>query len=383
VKTAKPKVAVITPGTFSVPSSRMSSVETVVDMLTRIISGRADFYVFSKKTKGFSHYIRRSGITHIRLSFHSPAGYLDKVTRHLASIRPDIIQVENRPRFVPLMKRKFPHARVLLSLHSTTFISEPYLTLADLKKCLRQADKILVNSAFLKEHVSSIVPAAASKIVINHLGVDVDHFASRWTDGQLELRRRFLAELGYSGKKIILFAGRLLPIKGVHHLLNVMPKIAEKHPEAIAVIVGSAFYGTHKATPYVRMLHSMGSRLPANVRFVPFVPHERIHDWFRIADMAVVPSAEKEAFGLVNVEAMATGVPVISTKVGGMREVVVDGQTGYLIDPSRIEEQLKDCLLRMLDDEQLAKRLGEAGVERVKEMFTWRHTAERLWREYL
>jgi spore coat protein SA len=94
-----------------------------------------------------------------------------------------------------------------------------------------------------------------------------------------------------------------------------------------------------------------------------------------MADVVVVPSAEREAFGLVNAEAMAAGVPVVATRAGGIPEIVVDGQTGYLVDPKRPAPELKDRVLAVLTDDALRREMGERGRERVREHFTWDRSA--------
>src|SRR5690606_10705725 len=140
------------------------------------------------------------------------------------------------------------------------------------------------------------------KIVVNHLGVDPERFPSRWSEEHQEARLQRMNALGLTGGKIILFVGRLIPIKGVHHLLQAMPKVLEQQPEARLLIVGGAYYGRNKRTPYVEKLHQLAKSLGQAVRFTPYVPHEKIAEWFRLADLLVVPSSEREAFGLVNVE---------------------------------------------------------------------------------
>jgi spore coat protein SA len=80
----------------------------------------------------------------------------------------------------------------------------------------------------------------------------------------------------------------------------------------------------------------------------------------------------------VNVEAMASGVPVVATCAGGMREVIEHERTGLLVSLSRLEEELPDRICTLLQNPDYAKRLGEQGRNRVLDHFTWSHTAERL-----
>jgi spore coat protein SA len=121
----------------------------------------------------------------------------------------------------------------------------------------------------------------------------------------------------------------------------------------------------------------MGERYKKHIRFVPYVPYSEVPGWFMAADLAVMPSGKREAFGLVNVEAMATGLPVIATRAGGMQEIIQDGETGYLINQKNIKAELTERLLLLLHNTSLRRQMGLRSRERVEQLFTWEHTAKR------
>ncbi|MDF2713591.1 MAG: glycosyl transferase family 1 [Paenibacillus sp.] len=369
------RVAIVTPGTFAVPSGRSSSVELVAVQVGERLQRYADVLVLGKKTKRLPVRELRGGIRFIR----PPAKpYIGQVSRVLGKERPDIIQVENRPRYARYVKKRHPDKRVVLSLHSTSFMSKPHISAPVLRDCLHSADAIVVNSHFLKQRVVSEDESLAAKIVVNHLGVDTDRFVSRWSDTEQAKRAEQLGKLGLSGKKIIVYAGRFIPIKGVHHLVAIMPVIAAMEPDAVLLLIGGAYYGSNRQTPYVRRLRRMAKVVKEHIRFVPFVSHHAIPAWFRLADVVVVPSDEQEAFGLVNVEAMASGVPVIAAASGGMKEIIEHGRSGLLANPDNIAEELVQHVCAVLADPEYARSLGENGIERVRDSFTWQHTADRL-----
>jgi spore coat protein SA len=371
------KVAVITPGTFAIPSGSSSSVERVVEQVSQHLAGAAHLYIFGKKDAALPSRETDNHMTYIRFACANKLLYLQKISQSLHQIRPDIIQIENRPRMARYLRRKHPRTRIILSLHSVTFISKPHIGFMELRACLHCADRIVVNSLFLKQFLMAKVPHLGNRIEVNHLGVNPEQFISRWTErGALE-RTLQLENEGYRGKKIILFVGRLVSIKGVHHLLQVMSQIKEQEPDAVLVIVGSAFYGKDVLTDYVIKLHQMGAQIPAHVRFVSYVPYEEIQNWFLMADVVVVPSEKNEAFGLVNVEAMAAGIPVIATRAGGMKEIVEDGVTGYLIEEKRLESELQEKILELLHSPDRVQWMGINSMLRVQRCFTWKHTAER------
>jgi spore coat protein SA len=271
-----------------------------------------------------------------------------------------------------------PHTKIWLVLHSITFISPKHIKRAELRACLAAADRIVVNSHFLKEQVIRMAPRARGKILVNHLGVDPEKFISRWSERGAELRQESIRRRCLQGKNIVLYVGRLIPIKGVHHLLKAMQQIAAEVPNSVLLVVGSAFYGSDRVTPYVKQLHRLGKKLRDNVQFIPYVPHSQIPEWFRLADVLVVPSNVNEAFGLVNVEAMASGVPVVATRAGGMKEIIEHGKTGYLIDAPRLPDELAPWIVSMLTQEGQVERMGAESELRVLEHFTWYKTAERF-----
>ncbi|MBP1966962.1 glycosyltransferase family 4 protein [Paenibacillus aceris] len=376
------KVAIVTPGTFPIPSGTSSSVEMVVYHTAKQLVKHMGVYVLGRKTLHQPSREMKEGVHYLRVRYEKPASYIERVSQQINLVKPAFIQVENRPRFVRYLRRKHPGVKISLMLHSTSFISGPHISVRELSACLRAANIIVVNSDFLKRLIQRKVPSCSHKIVTQHLGADLTQFTSKWTPEGSASGMALLKELGYEDKKIILFVGRLIPKKGVHHLLDAMLQVVQTEPNAILLIVGSAYYGKEAQTDYVRKLHRMGSSMPQYVRFIPYVSHNDIAKWYQSADIVAVPSAPNEAFGLVNVEAMATGVPVVATRSGGIQEVVDHGTTGYLVDSNQIAEELPRYLLRLLGDAELRRVMGEQGLQRVRHMFTWERSAEQWFERY-
>lgn len=377
------RVAVITPGTFPLPSAQSSSVEQTVHHISQQLKHELQYEIFSKKTKPFTSVSTDAGITYRRIVRRRTADYLAKISRRLRTFRPHLIQVENRPRFVLQFKRRFPSTPVWLSLHSTRYISMPHIKRSQLAKCLRKADKIVVNSHFLSSYVQSLCSGLSDKIIVNHLGIDPDQFSPFWTEEGMRVRQQMRAELGYEGKKIVMYAGRLIPEKGVHFLLRAIPEIAREHSDVVFLIVGSAFYGSNRITPYVKSLHRIGNQHPKHVRFIPFVPHDEMSKWYQMADIAVVPSQGNEAFGLTNVEAMACGLPVVAARTGGMTEIIVDGETGFFVDVGDAGvPQLASRINQLLHQHELRKKMGEKARRWAEQNFTWELAAARMLEAY-
>lgn len=379
----KPKVLILTPGSFPIPSPESSSVETVVEKVTAALKGKADVFIAGRQEKGFPQRETIGGNAYYRFRFKHWEEYVMKCLPLIKEITPDIIQVENRPRYVQLLRSLLPYQKIVLSLHSTAFISPPALPKKELIQCIRRADRVVVNSEFLKEIIIQRTGCTKDKIFVNHLGVDTLQFQSKWHPNIKKARKAFKKLQGLEGRNVLMYVGRLRKMKGIHHLLNVMPELIRNHPDICLVVVGSASYSRARKTKYVLKLEETAERFPGHVKFIPFIPHSSIQKWFQLADIVYVPSTGKEAFGLVNVEAMACGVPVIASKAGGMKEIIEHGKTGFLVELKRLEEGLLKHTESLLSSQNLQKEIGRNALLSVHHHFTWERCAKRLHDLYL
>lgn len=177
----------------------------------------------------------------------------------------------------------------------------------------------------------------------------------------------------------VLFVGRLTPHKGVDRLIRALPADV---PLTIAGTPGHDARPPESGYPALLAALARGKR----VRFVAPVDDDEVASLYRHAAVFVLPSVEEtcygrrivisELLGLAVIEAMASGTPVVCSRLGGLPEVVRDGETGFLVEPGNVGE-LRDRLSLLLADPALARRLGEGGRQLVAERFTW---AECAWR---
>ena len=171
----------------------------------------------------------------------------------------------------------------------------------------------------------------------------------------------------------VLFAGRLVEEKGVHVLLEAMRLLEQQHVPLQAQIVGSSHFGMGEETNYVRRLKA---NPPASVRFFAYRSGAALGDLFREADIFCSPSVWEEPFGLVNVEALASGLPVVSTRGGGTGEVFAGGG-GILVERGSAV-QLANALRRLAEDSQLRTRVGQQGYAAFLERFTWSNARAKV-----
>lgn len=178
-------------------------------------------------------------------------------------------------------------------------------------------------------------------------------------------------------RPVIVFVGRIQPLKGPDVAVEALA--ASRHGDAVLVLVGGAsgMEGDAEAAKARRLVADLD--LGDRVRFVDPQPHHLLSSYYRAADVVVVPS-RSESFGLVALEAGASGVPVVASAVGGLLNVVDDGLTGVLVegrDPRRFAAAIDD----LLDDPARRAALGSAAAAKASR-FTWSLTAARLRRLY-
>ena len=185
-------------------------------------------------------------------------------------------------------------------------------------------------------------------------------------------RAQARAQLGLGDGPILLVVGRLEPLKGVDIALRAAA-LADVDTPLTVLIVG----GDEQADGQRAQLEALGRSLGIadRVRFPGAVAHKTLPLYYRAADICVVPSYY-ESFGLVAVEALACGTPVVATRVGGLQYTVRDGQTGYLV-PWRCPEPFAERIEALLANPDLCRRFGDAAPASVA-AFEWRAVADRI-----
>jgi D-inositol-3-phosphate glycosyltransferase len=197
----------------------------------------------------------------------------------------------------------------------------------------------------------------------------VDHRLFR-PGSQQSARRR----LGLGPGPVVLFVGRIQPLKGVDVLLEAFGRIEKIYPEATLLIVGGPSGPRGQRELLMLRQRAVGLGVLGRVKFYGPLPHGLLADFYRAADVVVVPS-RAESFGLVAAEAQACGTPVVAAKVGGLVYVVDDGVTGVLVDGWNPADYA-EILDRLLADDGLRKKMSEASVIWAKR-FSWDATVRR------
>ncbi len=192
-------------------------------------------------------------------------------------------------------------------------------------------------------------------------GIDIERFTP---DGPK--REEFI-----DSRLNILFVGRLERRKGLGHLLSACARVKRSFPNFRLIVVGP---GTVLRFKYERSIKDMG--LADNVVFVGFVPSTELPSYYRSADIFCAPATGGESFGIVLLEAMACGKPVVATNIGGYASVLAHGEEGLLVPP-RDEESLARALLSLLENKALRQQMGAKGKIKA-EKYSWTNVARQV-----
>jgi phosphatidylinositol alpha-mannosyltransferase len=217
--------------------------------------------------------------------------------------------------------------------------------------------KIVVSQAALAYH-SRYIPGPF-EVIPN--GVDLERFSDDVTPFEQYL----------DGKKNILFLSRLEFRKGLNYLLNAFLLVKQEMPDVRLIVAGS---GTRLRRRYERWVRKTG--LENDVIFVGFVSEEDKPRYYRTADIFSVPATGRESQGLILLEAMAMGKPVVATSIPGYASVITHGEDGLLVPPRNYQE-LSQALLTLLNDEKLRQQMGANGKAKSND-YDWKVVSRKL-----
>ena len=242
---------------------------------------------------------------------------------------------------------------------------EPSVRIEAERTIVRRADRLICATPHERDFLVQLYGAHPECVSVVPGGVDLEHFRP----GDRAAARR---GLGLPNGPLALFVGRLLPLKGVDILIRAAAAADLAQPLHVLVVGGDGQDG-----PLRDSLRKLSAELgiAPRVQFRDAVNRRQLPRYYQAADVCVVPSFY-ESFGLVAVEALATGTPVIATRVGGLQHTVRDGQTGYLIS-WRCPEPFAERIETLLESADLRARFGRAARDSALP-YAWATVAGRI-----
>ena len=245
------------------------------------------------------------------------------------------------------------------------------------REAVRESAAIVAASTIELAELRQLYRAESSRVAVIPCGVDPDVFKPvRQADAREALGRD-------QCERLVLFVGRIEQIKGIDVLLRALGLLFQRHPDlrsdvCLLVVGGALDPGddapeTEKILELRRLVHE--HRMESNVAFVGSRDQEQLALYYAAADVCAVPSLT-ESFGLVALEAMACGTPVVGTRVGGLQTLIEDGESGLLV-PAGDDTALAEAIHAVLTDHRLRTHLSHGARERA-ERFTWSRVGQRM-----
>ena len=246
---------------------------------------------------------------------------------------------------------------VVLTIHGVDAYFTIYKYKKTATKILKGVNKIIAVSSVIKRILSNYIKPDKIAVINNGIPTEKIFF------GKSTLKNKYLS------KKVILSVGNLIEQKGHMHVLKALKKLAKKYQETIYLIIGIG-PEEKKLRKYV-----VEYGLSQNVKFLGQIPHQKVMEYMSVCDMFVL-SSWNEGFGVVYIEAMAHGKPVIACKGEGIEDVITDKETGLLVN-SKDADSLVDAFDFLLSHPEKAQEIGEKGKRTVLENYTWSKNVQK------
>lgn len=276
--------------------------------------------------------------------------------------------------YVAVINKKFRKIPFLLFSHGTDLVAG---TASKWKKRMvtmvsRHTEQIIFNSESLKRRYLKVLPQFEAKSLVLYPCPDGDFLTAPPKEEVKKLRTQYALQ----GKQVILSVSRLADGKGFPHLIRMMPKILQKAPHLVWMIVGEG----PKKQDIIKEIQRLN--LQNVVRFIGEIPHKELKKFYYLADLFVLlthpDEGREEGLGLVFLEAAAAGLPIVAGKSGGVEEAVLHTQTGIVVDLFKGDPAVIDAITTMLNNKEYATELGRNAKDRIKTSFLWENQVTRL-----
>ena len=302
----------------------------------------------AKIRKNFLHLLSRDEYYHYTIEYYFEQA-LKKVTDH----HYDMVIIENRPGYGLKIPQKYP-AKIVYHIHNDFLNAEVKLA----QEIYDRADGIITVSEYIRQRVLTIEARDKKcKVVLNGINL---HAFNQSIENKVSRKDYGLKDDDF----VMVFAGRMVPEKGVRQLLEAFQELKD-YPNIKLLMIGGSFYGNEmEDTPFIRELRTQFAHLQDRISFTGFKPYQDIPAHLALADVAILPSTWNEPLGLTCIEAMAMGLPVITTNRGGISETVTPDCALILPVTPRLPKELAKTILDLYKHPEKRQAMSEAAKKR-------------------
>jgi glycosyltransferase involved in cell wall biosynthesis len=372
------KIAVLTSGILPVPAVLGGAVENLIDFYLEYneIHQLHDITVYSvshSKTKNlltkksnYNHYyyidvnslwakIKRKLYFYLHgeeYHHYFIEYFLEQSIKHIRKQNYDCIILENRPSYA-LKLKSITNAKLIYHLHNEklTKLTPAYQEIYD------AASNIICVSDFIKNSVKSINPNDTKCITVYN-GIDLRAFSAKHS----HITRQ---DVGLNNQDFVLiYSGRINQEKGIKELTEAMNELLD-YPKIKLLVIGSSFFGNVTDDDiFSKELRESTKNIQDKIFFTGFIPYKDVPSYLKLADLAIVPSMWDEAFGLTVLEAMAAGLPLITTRSGGIPEICED--VAYLINRENIVGNLTKTIVNLYNHPEIRTKISSRSFKRAQ-----------------
>jgi glycosyltransferase involved in cell wall biosynthesis len=369
------KIAILTSGILPIPAVRGGAVENHIDFYLKYnnehhlhditifsvgdeataghpaLQSTVNHYIYidvksfwAKVRKNLHHKLHGEGYYHYTMEY-----YFREAWKLLRQDHYDIILLDNRPGYAVGMD--VPEgSKLFIYLHNDLLNKDT----KGAQEIYDKAARILTVSDYISSCVRTTNPDDTKCVSILN-GIDMTAFSPYAAPSVTR------NDLGFTDSDFIMvFSGRVTPEKGVRELIEAMKRLSD-YPNIKLLIIGSPFYGNaSNEDEFVKALKQLAESVKDRIRFTGFIPYKQMPGYLKISDIAVIPSLWDDPCPNTVLEAQATGLPLITTRRGGIPEEVTDEGAILLTTDDAFEESLTTAILDLYNHKDKRKRMSQA-----------------------
>lgn len=366
------KVAIITPGSLPLPAIKGGAVESLIDTLIKYNEEKNIFQLkilscydgeAEKKSETYKHseyiYIKASKfILKLAQKRLIPIRWYYRIYCYLCinklkNLDANAIIIENEFIYANIIRKKIKDVPLILHLHND------YINLFNTNKNpTKNLNQIITVSDYIKDRVKDVDQKISIKTVYN--GINLRQFIPTESKNQ-EIRQKYNIK---EEDIVILYAGRIIQEKGVLELVSAVTEI--KNERVKLLICGGASFKGSRDTSYVKKVKHKSKGYEDRIIFTGFVNYSELPELYQCADIGCVPSIWEESFGLVVIEQMACGLPIIVSDSGAIPEIVDDNSAIMVKRGKDFISNLKIAIEKIADNKELREKMSIAAFNQAQ-----------------
>ena len=389
-------IAIITSGYLPVPASKGGAVENIVEnfIIENEVEKKVNFEVFSTYDENAENKSKKYQYTNF--NFIKPNKIVIALDKIIYSFFKNVLRKEKTMSYRYIMQRlyflrktsnklkKNNYDKIILENHSTLFLAlkwhKNYIKYKDkyyyhihneiksfygCEDIIKNTKKILCVSNYIKKKVEHFLGIKDSESIVKLTNcINISEFKEISENEKILLKEKYNIE---KDEKVIVFAGRLSNEKGIRELLLAIKDI-KNVPKFKLLVVGSFFFDTEVKNSFEEELINIIKEIKDKVIFTGYVKHEDMYKIYGIADIAALPSLWEDPAPLTIIEAMASGLPIITTDSGGIPEYAKNGCAYIIKRDENLIKKIKEKLEELLNSETQRKKMSEISIKNAKEL---------------